>query len=141
MLPTEPWLGVNSRILPGETVESVRRFITDKIADPSLEVVCTKQHQVQNISPHDTNGFRLIEEVTKKYYPGTLVSPYLQMGGSDSRQYYRICDNVYRFMPIYIGDESDQYGAHNANERIPKEVLGRSVCFMMDFIRGYRGEQ
>lgn len=140
VLPTDPWLGVNCRILPGETVEGVRKFIENAIGDPSLEVVCTKQHQVQNISPHDTNGFRLIDELTRKYYPGTLVTPYEQLGGSDSRQYYRVCDNVYRFMPVYIGEDTDSLGAHNYNERIPKDVLGRSVCFIMDLIREYKGE-
>ena len=140
VLPKAAWLGVNSRILPGETVEGVRQFIEKAIDDPSLEVVCTKSHQVQNISPHDTKGFALITKLTQKYYPGTLVTPYQQFGGTDSRQYYIICDNVYRFMPFYIGSASDELGAHNLDEHIPKDGLGRSVCWLMDFIREYEGE-
>ena len=121
-------------------MEGVRQFIEKAIDDPSLEVVCTKSHQVQNISPHDTKGFALITELTQKYYPGTLVTPYQQFGGTDSRQYYIICDNVYRFMPFYIGSASDELGAHNLDEHIPKDGLGRSVCWLMDFIREYEGE-
>lgn len=140
VLPKEPWLGVNSRLLPSDNMETAKKYIEDAIGDPSLEVVCTKFHQVPVISPHDTNGFRLITELIERYYPGTIVTPYMQFGGSDSRQYYRVCDNVYRFMPVYIGEDSGDLGAHNVNEHIPKNVLGRSVCFLMDLIREYKGE-
>ena len=140
VLPKDAWLGVNCRIMPGEDADYVKKVIEKSICDPSLEVVCTKYHQVSNISPHDTNGFRLIDELTQRYYPGTLLSPYLIMGGTDARQYYIVCDNVYRFMPFYIGSASDELGAHNVDEHIPKDVLGRSVCWLMDFIREYKGE-
>ena len=140
VLPKDAWLGVNSRILPGEDIDGVRKFIEKTVDDPSLEVTVTKAHQVQNISPHDTKGFELLTELTGRYYPGTLVAPYQQFGGTDSRNYYIVCDNVYRFMPFCIGSGDDTLGAHNIDEHMPKDGLGRSVCFMMDFIKEYKGE-
>lgn len=141
VLPTEPWLGVNSRVLPGDDLQTAKAFLEKTIADPSLEVTCTKYHQVQNISPHDTRAFQLIEQLTGRYYPGTVVTPYEQFGGTDARQYYIVCDNVYRFMPVYLGSATDELGAHNYDEHVPKDVLGRGVCFIMDLIREYEGEE
>jgi len=141
ILPKDPWIGINSRILPGDDAESAKRFLEKTIGDPSLEVTLTKYHQVQNISPFGTEGFALIERLVERYYPGTLVTPYQQFGGTDSRQYYIVCGNVYRFMPVCVGASDSSLGAHNVDEHMPKDVLGRGVCFMMDLIREYKGEK
>ena len=110
------------------------------IKDPKVKVTITKYHQEHSISPHKTNAFAMIDKITNRYYPGTLVTPYIQFGGSDSRNYYQVTDNVYRFMPVYLEKDTNEYGVHRANEYLPKEVLGRGVAFFMDFIKEYKGE-
>ena len=140
VLAQKPWVLVNSRILPGDTAETIRESLAKKIDDPKVEVSILKSHQEQSISNYNTEAYRLLCAQVEHYYPGTVVMPYLQLGASDSRNYYRVCDNVYRFIPVLM-EKGDSYGAHKANEFIPKNILGRGVAFFMDFIRNYKGEK
>ena len=58
----------------------------------------------------------------------TIVTPYLVVGGTDSRHYYRISDNVYRFGPFILGRETMRL-AHGTNERISVDNLVNAVRF------------
>ena len=140
ILAQHPWIGVNCRILPSSDAEKAKAHIEKVIKDPKVTVSVTKNHQDHSISPHKTKAFESIDTITNRYYPGTLVTPYIQFGGSDSRNYYQVSDHVYRFMPVYLEKDVNEYGVHRANEYLPKEVLGRGVAFFMDFIKEYKGE-
>ena len=140
VMAQKPWIGINCRILPSSDAEKAKAHIEKVIKDPKVKVTITKYHQEHSISPHKTNAFAMIDKITNRYYPGTLVTPYIQFGGSDSRNYYQVTDNVYRFMPVYLEKDTNEYGVHRANEYLPKEVLGRGVAFFMDFIKEYKGE-
>ena len=140
-LPSSPWIGINCRLLPGNNKDDLIKHIENVINDKDVKVSVTKYHQVHHISPTNTESFRTIERLVGYYYPGTITTPYLQFGGSDSRNYVRVCDNVYRFMPIRLGGDTGKYGAHAPNEYVPKQDLGRGTAFFMDFIKEYKGEQ
>lgn len=140
ILAQHPWVGVNCRILPSSNAEKAKEHIEKVIRDPKVKVVITKHHQEHSISPHRTKAFAAIDAITNRYYPGTLVTPYIQFGGSDSRNYYRVSENVYRFMPVFLERDVNEYGVHRANEYLPKAALGRGVAFFMDFIKEYKGE-
>lgn len=140
ILAQHPWIGVNCRLLPSSNPEEAKAYAETVIKDPKVTVTVTKCIQKRGISPHETKAFSMIGAITQRYYPGTLVTPYIQFGASDSRNYYQVADNVYRFMPIYLEQDVNHYGAHRDDEHLPKEVLGRGVAFFMDFIKEYEGE-
>lgn len=140
LLAQHPWIGVNCRILPGSDAQKAKAHIEKVIKDPKVKVTVTKYYQEHGVSPHKTNAFSAMDAIINRYYPGTLVTPYIQFGGSDSRNYYQVSENVYRFMPLYLEHDINEYGVHRANEYLPKEVLGRGVAFFMDFIKEYKGE-
>ena len=140
ILAQKPWIGINCRILPSSNAEKAKAHIERVIKDPKVKVTVTKYHQEHGVSPHKTKAFATIDTITNRYYPGTLVTPYIQFGGSDSRNYYQVSNHVYRFMPVYLEKDVNEYGVHRANEYLPKEVLGRGVAFFMDFIKEYKGE-
>ena len=140
LLAQKPWVGVNCRILPGSDAQEVKAHMEKVINDPQVKVTVGKYYQEQGISPHNTKAFAAINAITNRYYPGTLVTPYIQFGASDSRNYYLVSDNVYRFMPLFLERNVNDYGIHAANEYLPKDGLGRGVAFFMDFIKEYKGE-
>ena len=140
ILAQHPWIGINCRILPSSNAEKAKAHIEKVIKDPKVKVTITKYHQEHGVSPHNSKAFAAIDTITNRYYPGTLVTPYIQFGGSDSRNYYQVSDHVYRFMPVFLERDVNDYGVHRANEYLPKEVLGRGVAFFMDFIKEYKGE-
>lgn len=140
VLPEKAWIGINSRTLPGVSRDDMQRIIESKIKDKDVHVTATRGQEKNDISRYDTAAFTCLSTCIEHFYPGTLVTPYLQLGGSDSKNYYIVSDNVYRFMPIYLEKGDQAYGVHAVNEHIPKDLLGRGTALIMQFIRDYKGE-
>ena len=140
ILPQNPVIGVNCRVLPGQTVQQAMEHVRRVIRDPAVEVSCSYSHQVNKVSPTDTRAFALLGELVQRYYPGTVLCPYIQFGASDARNYYRVADNVYRIMPVYLPAALANL-AHGTDERIPKKTLASGIALLMDLIREYEGER
>ena len=67
--------------------------------------------------------------------PGTIVTPYVMLGASDSRHFTRISDHVYRFSPFEMS--KDERGTlHAMNERIRVSTFLRGIEFYRSLIRG-----
>ena len=139
VLPQQAHIVMNSRVLPTETVGETLEHVRKVTEGTGVEVEGFKFTEPCPVSPHDTASFGKIRELVEKYYPGTVVIPYVQLGASDSRNYYNICDNIYRIMPFYFPAFVTDL-AHCTDERIPDDVLQKGVQLFMDFIREYQGE-
>ena len=63
-----------------------------------------------------------------------IIAPYLVMGGTDSRQYEPVCDNIYRYSPFPVSTEL-LLTTHGTNERIPVTALGDGVVFFKRYIK------
>jgi carboxypeptidase PM20D1 len=130
VLPQATHFNVNVRILPGDTVEGVQRYFEGLIAQTGLEAK-VEPILVQDpspVSPFDSDFYRSIEQLIQEFYPSALTTPYLVMGGTDSRQFYTLSDNVLRFTPMHI-TEADRASIHNTNEAISVENYGRMIAF------------
>lgn len=124
---------VNFRLIPGETVEDVLDHIRKVAGNQEVELEPMMQDNPSLISPTDSDGYRRIESYINKTFPGVLVSPFLVVGGTDSRRYEKVCPNIYRFSPMKIQKE-DTERIHNVNERISLENIERSVRFFHGLI-------
>lgn len=141
VLPQRAWVGINSRTLPNVSVDDMQRFFESRVKDKDVRVVNFRGQEKNDISRYDTAAFGCLCDTVERFYPGTVVTPYLQLGGSDSKNYYCVSDNVYRFMPVYLEKGDAAYGVHAVNEYIPKDLLGRGTAFIMHFIKEYKGEK
>ena len=66
--------------------------------------------------------------------PGTVVAPSLMIGGTDSRHFSAISDNIYRFSPVRARAE-DLPRFHGTNERIATSNLAELVRFYHQLLR------
>ncbi len=129
VLPSRVKATVNFRILPGDTHDSVFEHVVGTIADDRIQV--TKRRESRNpspVSPVDSLGFKAIQKTVRDYFPTAIVTPYLVMGGTDSRYYSEISTNLYRFAPFLYNNE-DRERIHGTNERIAIDTLGRAAGF------------
>jgi carboxypeptidase PM20D1 len=67
-------------------------------------------------------------------YPGTIVTPYVMLGASDSRHFCEISEHVYRFSPFEMSDE-ERGTLHAVNERIRVATFLRGVGFFNRLLR------
>lgn len=135
VLPTHAEATVNTRILQGETIESVMAYIKSVIPE-DVEVKCLEDEGPRPVGSVESCEFKLLERVIHEQYgEDTLVVPSLLLGGTDSRNYTGVCENVFKFGGGY---HTKGYGeTHQIDERIPTNVLGMSVEFFRRFLRAY----
>ena len=85
------------------------------------------------ISSHQSPEFTYLSEVIRAVNPDVLVSPYLVLGATDSRYFYNISDQVFRFSPIPLLKD-DLPRIHGINERASVKGFERSVTFYATLI-------
>ena len=129
VLPTEATASVNFRILPGETVASVIAHVKEIINDPRIEVKAGQwSKEPSPISSTESAAYKNIETTIRQLWPNAIVSPSLVLGGTDSRNYIDVADNIYRFQPIPFSPD-DLTRLHGINERMGVEDFKAAVNF------------
>ena len=135
VLPASGRAVVNFRIMPGETIDSVMKYVRDTIGDERVEVaVLGAASEPSPVSAVDSAGYVTLNKTIRQVYKGVLVAPALDLGATDSRHYVDVADDVYRFAPLWM-TEGDLARIHGANERIGKDDYLRCVQFFAQFIR------
>ena len=136
VLPTQAEATVNFRILPGSTSDDVVNHIRKVVADERIRIEKGSfLSEPSPVSPVTHAGFKQIEECILQVFPEVTVAPYLVVGGTDSRYYNEICENIYRFLPVV-----DPIGFHDINERIGVEDYKKALQFYYQLIKA-AGEQ
>lgn len=128
VLPSRVKATVNFRILPGDTIDSVHDHVKRTIDDERIKLTLLDGRNPSPISSIDSPGFKAIQQTISGYFPDAIVTPYLVVGGTDSRFYSEISQNLYRFAPFRMTGD-DRKRIHGTNERIEIATLGRAVGF------------
>ena len=139
VLPQKAQAVVNVRILPGDTVESVQAHIKKLAGQLPLTIRLLAAEEPSKVSPTEGRAFRRITALIGEIFPGVIAAPYLVMGGTDARKYYKVCDHVYRFTPMMITNE-EKDTAHSTNESISVANYSRMIYFFTKFIEGFDTE-
>ncbi|GAB3267135.1 M20 family peptidase [Larkinella harenae] len=136
VLPIDATATINFRILPGETVESVEQRVKEVIDDDRIQVKVLRKFisQPSPISDPTAFGFERIHRTIKGVFPETIVTPYLTLGGTDSRFYARVCPQIFRFSPTPMNDE-DTKRIHGTNERISLNDYKTMIRFYVTLIQ------
>jgi carboxypeptidase PM20D1 len=107
-----------------EAVEHVRRAIRDEL----VAVEALHPSEPSPVSPTTGSAWELVKHTIEQSFPGTVVTPYVMLGASDSRHFTRISDHVYRFSPFEMSGE-ERGTLHAKNERMRTATFLRGVAF------------
>ncbi len=131
VLPTEGHAVINFRIMPGETPDSVLDHVRRAVADPRVKVAVFGEHPSTPSAESSPAAapFNVLQRTIRQLYPGTVVTPYLVVGATDSRYYTPLSANVYRFTPAHVR-QGDLERIHGIDERI-------GVSDFLDVVRFY----
>ena len=139
VLPQNASVTINFRIMPGESIEDVRRHIEKYMGGDDVEIEFIKGKEPSLISPTDTRAFDTLRRLSVSLDEKNIVAPYLVMGGTDAYNYENVCSNIYRFAPFTV-DTALLLTTHSTNERIPVEQLTQGVTFFKRYIKIMTGE-
>ncbi len=131
VLPGSVEAAVNFRLLPGDTQAGVIEHVKKVVANDAVRITpFAGNAEPSRASPTDAGTYRLLSRTVREVFPGTVVAPGLMIGGTDSRHFEAISENVYRFSPVRALPE-DLPRFHGTNERI-------SVANYVELIGFYR---
>ena len=115
VLPAHAECTMSVRILQGDTVESVKKYLESIV---------------------ESEEYRLLESVVKEVYgKDTAVVPMVMTGATDSRNYSAVCGNIFRFSGRILTKEWGE--AHQIDEKVPADVIEPAVRFFKTFLRAY----
>jgi carboxypeptidase PM20D1 len=116
VIATSATAGVNIRVLPGDTVDSVLAHLVKVIDDDGVQVTVVERGEASPVSPTD-DAFDLITSVIGELFADAVATPYIQTGATDSRHFARICDRVYRFAPFEM-TKAQRQAVHSYDEHL-----------------------
>ncbi|MBS0336437.1 MAG: M20 family peptidase [Proteobacteria bacterium] len=129
VLPGSIEAAVNFRLLPGDTQAGVVEHVRKAVANEDILVTTFAGNaEPSRASPTDAPSYRLLNRTVREVFPGTVVAPGLMIGGTDSRHFEGISDNVYRFSPVRAQPE-DLPRFHGTNERISVKNYAELIAF------------
>ena len=124
----------NHRIIPGETMESTVERIRKTVKDPRVELRVIDGMNPSAVSSTDCEAYTLVKETVGETWQEAIVSPYLMLACSDSRNWGEISDKVYRFSPMALSKE-ERGTIHGNDERIPLDTISKTVEFYIRLMR------
>src|SRR5437773_660675 len=136
VLPSSARALVNFRILPGDSVgrvlEHVRGVVDNaRIGVRALEETVSNPSEVTSI---DAPPFQQLARTVRQVVPGTVVTPWLVVGATDSRHYARLTHNVLRFAGAAIGKD-DLRRVHGTDERVGVQAYADAVRIYLQLLK------
>jgi acetylornithine deacetylase/succinyl-diaminopimelate desuccinylase-like protein len=125
VIPSEAEASFDCRILPGTPSEAFLAQVREVTKDEEVEIVPLPEFESNPLppSPLDNELYQAIEQVARRKDPGSVVTPFLITGATDSRFFRAIGVPCYDFSPFRLRLE-DAKLVHGHNERISIENLG-----------------
>jgi carboxypeptidase PM20D1 len=135
VIPGQAEATVNFRLLPGDTREHVMQHVKDTVANPRFELTALPfSSEPSPVTPTRSDSYQLIGRTVRSLFPGTIVSPGLMVGATDSRHFTAISDHIYRFSPVRARAQ-DLPRFHGTDERIAIDNLAELVRFYHQLLR------
>lgn len=128
VLPDRAAMGVNVRMLEGDTPESVCEELKKRVKDQDIEVALIAGTPPTPVSEIDCGEWEMLKRVIRRVWKDVPVGPYQLNGGTDSRYYSAISNHVYKFTPMEMTAE-ERGTVHGANESVRIENLLKTVLF------------
>ncbi|WP_233245628.1 M20/M25/M40 family metallo-hydrolase [Salinibacterium hongtaonis] len=126
---------VNIRVAVGSSVAEAVAHVKKAVNDERVSIAVERPSEPSIVSPTTGPAWNLVRTSIERTYPGTIVTPYVMLGASDSRHFTRISDFVYRFSPFEMS--ADERGTlHAKNERIRISTWLRGIDFYREIVAG-----
>ena len=135
MVPCTARAVVDSRIRPGDSIESVVTHVHDTIDDPKVSVnqVGSEPSEPSPVSDIGSASFEALRTTIHQVYPDAMVAPGLLIGRTDSRHYVGLADNSFRFLPMRLTSD-DVKRIHGTNERISTDNYAEIIRFYIQLM-------
>ena len=140
-LPQRAQANVNCRMFPGQSVETVRAQIAERLADPTITVTPRASENPRTAAPPPPLSpmvYGPAVALAAKHFPGIPLIPTMSTGATDGR-YLNAAGMPTYGMPGRFS-MPDSNGVHGLNERISVAGVMKERDYLFDLITLYAGK-
>lgn len=132
VVPTSASATVNLRLLPGDSSAKAFEYVKQVINDDRVQItkVGGFASEPTGVSPIDGPGYKLVSETVRRTFPETITTPFMMIGGTDSRHMDGVSKNIIKFSPM-----TDPIGFHGINERVSVKSYRETLWFFETLLR------
>ncbi len=136
-LPQKATATVNCRIFPGVPVDEIKQRLGEVIKNSKIGVKVMGAPVASPVSELRPDVERAIAQSIGKRYPGTVLTPYLESGGTDGLVYRSAGIPTWASSGVFI--KPNEMFAHGLDERIPAKSFYDGVEHIYDLARTLGG--
>lgn len=136
VIPPKAGFGINLRLTGGDSSEYAIKRLEKIVGDPNIKFRHSDNFSEASAFSEtgDAPGWLRIKKAVQQTWPEAVVSPFLMIGGSDSRHYSLISNHVYRFCPMAMTGE-ERATIHGNDEHIATDAVAKTVQFYVRIMR------
>jgi acetylornithine deacetylase/succinyl-diaminopimelate desuccinylase-like protein len=137
VIPSEAEATLDIRALPDEDITKFYAEMGKVINDPQVKIVPLPATRPPSPATRlDTEMYRVLEQVSKRMYPGVTVLPSMSTGASDKAQLRAKGQQSYGIGPSGTRENSINFGAHSDVERLAESSIYPFVEFVWNAVMG-----
>jgi carboxypeptidase PM20D1 len=134
VLPSVANATINIRIAPHNTPDSVLADLRSIVTDPAITITEAQFLGPSPYTPPTSTGFKYIQRAVRSVHPDTPVAPALMIGNTDTRWYWALSDQIYRYNPVLL-EKADIDRIHGVDERISLKNYDDCINFYYHLIK------
>ena len=138
VLPDEAYIICNVRPALHQGAEESIRLLRERAAKFEIETEVLFSKEPSRLTDYNTEVARFVRRCISDCLPDTVVSPYLMTGGTDSRRFEPVCDNILRFTPTRL-TRQQLAAMHAANENLSVSALAEATKTYRYLLEQYNG--
>ena len=120
---------VNFRTLPNHSSQEIITQLKDLFNDDRIKIELYQEAvESSPVSPSEGIGFDPIKKAIQATFPETVVVPGLVITGTDCKNYTKITNRIYRFVP-YTFSNHNLSGIHGRNEYVTIQQFTAAVGY------------
>ncbi|MEJ2004889.1 MAG: M20 family peptidase [Cyclobacteriaceae bacterium] len=140
VIPYSAKATVNFRTLPGTSNADVISHVRETIGDDRIKITEGPFNSESPLaSSSEGFGYTVIQRTVHEVFPNILSAPNLVVGATDSRYYYPLSDNVYRFTPMQLNPEI-MTTFHGVDEHISVSDFENAIRYYVQLIHNTDNE-
>lgn len=116
------------RVAVGSSVAAAVAHLRRAIRDDLVRIEVVGGTEPAPVSPARGAAWDLLAAAVEATHPGTVVTPYVQTGATDSRHFANIASAVYRFTPFEMS-KAERDTLHAVNERMSVATYLHGIDF------------
>ena len=128
VIPESASVTANLRFMIHQGMEDSLQALEKLAARYDLEMEVLEGHGCSPVADMESPYYRYVEDCVRRVFPGTGVSPYIMVGGTDARHYAADCPCAIRFAPMVISAQQ-MASVHARDENLDVEAVAGAVAF------------